>query len=155
MWSEQSGWVWSNCCESLPQSEDTVKRAAQHKRTCYNRNNTLKSKYDSHCKAADNAEETHNRLHSNPQTKPKDLTQAARKMDTTRLAANTADTQYQESIRSLEDARQLWEREMEVLCKVGEGVKSECVTVLWDMCVDISQLMFTSHHAIYGRAIDF
>ena len=102
-----------------PQSEDTVKRAAQHKRQCYNRNNTLKTKYENQCKAADNAEETSNRLHSNPQTKAKDLTQAARKMESSRSSANHADQQYQESVRNLEDARQLWEREMEVLCKVS------------------------------------
>ena len=45
-------------------------------------------------------------------------TQAARRIETTRLSANNADTNYQESIRNLEEARQLWEREMEILCRV-------------------------------------
>ncbi len=41
-------------------------------------------------------------------------------METSRQAANNADTTYQESVRNLEESRQLWEREMEILCKVGQ-----------------------------------
>ena len=107
---------WFIIC--LTQSEDTVKRAAAHKKNCFNKNNNLKSSYESKCRDADKAEENNNRLNSNPQTKPKELTQAARKMEVTKQSASTADTIYQESVRNLEDARQLWEREMEVLCKV-------------------------------------
>lgn len=100
------------------QSEDTVKRAAAHKKNCFNKNNNLKSTYENKCREADKAEETNNRLTSNPQTKPKELTQAARKMEVTKQAASNADLTYQESVRNLEEARHLWEREMEVLCKV-------------------------------------
>ena len=78
----------------------------------------MKQAYENKCKDADKAEENNNRLTSNPQTKPKELTQAARKMEVTKQAASTADTIYQESVRNLEEARHLWEREMEVLCKV-------------------------------------
>ena len=41
----------------------------------------------------------------------------------TKQAANNADLTYQESVRMLEEARVLWEREMELLCRVG----GECV----------------------------
>lgn len=32
---------------------------------------------------------------------------------------------YQEMVKNLEEARQLWEREMELLCKVGRGRERE------------------------------
>ena len=81
----------------------------------------MKQSYENKCRDADKAEENNNRLTSNPQTKPKELTQAARKMEVTKQSASTADTIYQESVRNLEEARHLWEREMEVLCKVGQS----------------------------------
>lgn len=63
------------------QSEDTVKRAAQHKKTCFNKCNSLKSTYEGKCRDADKADENHTRQHSNPQAKVKDLAQAAKKME--------------------------------------------------------------------------
>lgn len=45
--------------------------------------------------------------------------QSQKKMESTRNQANNADTTYQESVKNLEDARLLWEREMEILCRVG------------------------------------
>ena len=56
------------------QSEDTVKRAAQHKKVCFDKNNRLKATYDGKCRDADKAEELSNKSHSNPQAKPKELT---------------------------------------------------------------------------------
>lgn len=103
-----------------------MKRAAAHKKNCFNKNNNLKQSYENKCRDADKAEEHNNRLTSNPQTKPKELTQAARKMEATKQAASTADTIYQESVRNLEEARHLWEREMEVLCKVYKCVVEGC-----------------------------
>lgn len=40
-------------------------------------------------------------------------------MEGSRSATNNADMAYQEMVKNLEEARQLWEREMELLCKVG------------------------------------
>ena len=45
--------------------------------------------------------------------------QAQKSMETKRSAANTADQTYKESVKNLEEGRQLWEREMEILCTVG------------------------------------
>ncbi|XP_064387838.1 proline-serine-threonine phosphatase-interacting protein 1-like [Halichondria panicea] len=111
-------------------SEDTVKRAAQHKKKCYDKNNTLKNTYDSRCKEADKMEENSNKLHANPQTKPNTLTQAARRMETSRQSANNADTTYQESVRNLEESRQLWEREMEILCKQFQELEEQRIAYL-------------------------
>lgn len=63
------------------QSEDTVKRAAQYKKSSFNKCNTLKSTYDSKCRDADRADEHNSRLHSNPQAKAKELAQCAKKME--------------------------------------------------------------------------
>ena len=101
----------------------------------------LKTTYEGKCRDADRAEENHTRLQSNPTTKPKDLQQVAspgttpclydcdhvelsplqaqKRMEGSRSAANNADTAYQEMVKNLEEARQLWDREMELLCKVG------------------------------------
>lgn len=46
-------------------------------------------------------------------------------MEGTRSATNNADMAYQEMVKNLEEARQLWEREMELLCKVGRGRERE------------------------------
>lgn len=58
-----------------------MKRAAQHKRQSYNKCNNLKSTYENKCRDADKADDNNNKLHSNPQAKPKELTQSARKME--------------------------------------------------------------------------
>lgn len=56
-------------------------------------------------------------------------------MEGSRSAANNADVTYQESVKNLEEARQLWEREMELLCKVrslrhsGAGPSGHAPTV--------------------------
>lgn len=124
-------------------SEDTVKRAAAHKKNCFNKNNNLRSTYENKCREADKAEETNNRLTSNPQTKPKELTQAARKMEVTKQSASNADLTYQESVRNLEEARHLWEREMEVLCKQFQELEEQRIAFLrhqmWTFCNLCSQ----------------
>ena len=63
-------------------------------------------------------------------------------MEKARAAAGDADLMYQQSIKNLEEARQLWEREMEILCKVRNNtstvnpvlttceLETECLRVL-------------------------
>ena len=58
-----------------------MKRAAQHKKSSYNKSNALKATYDGKCRDADRADENNSRLHSNPQAKAKELTQSAKKME--------------------------------------------------------------------------
>ena len=41
-----------------------------------------------------------------------------KRLEGAKLAASTADTSYQDTVKALEESRQLWEREMEVLCQV-------------------------------------
>ena len=43
-----------------------------------------------------------------------------KRLEGAKLAASSADTNYQETVKALEESRQLWEREMEVLCQVRE-----------------------------------
>ena len=58
-----------------------MKRAAQYKKTSFNKSNALKSTYESRCRDADRADENNSRLHSNPQAKAKELAQSAKKME--------------------------------------------------------------------------
>ena len=46
------------------------------------------------------------------------LPQAQRKMEVSKTASENADVTYRESVRNLEEGRNLWEREMEILCRV-------------------------------------
>ena len=78
----------------------------------------MRAQYENKCKEADKAEESLHRLETNPLTKTKDLTQAHRKMEGAKAAANNSDLQYQECVKTLEEARVLWDREMEFLCQV-------------------------------------
>ena len=41
-----------------------------------------------------------------------------KRLEVAKLAASSADTGYQETVKALEESHQLWEREMEVLCQV-------------------------------------
>lgn len=78
----------------------------------------MRSQYENKCREADRAEEGLHKLETNPLTKTKDLTQAHKKMEVAKASSNHSDIQYQESVKNLEEARVLWEREMEYLCQV-------------------------------------
>lgn len=110
--------------------EDTVKKAAQHKKNCYEKNNKSRANYESKCKEADRTEEQYNRLQANRQTKPKDLIQTQKKLEGAKQAASSADTAYLESVKALEESRQLWEREMEVLCQKFQELEEQRITFL-------------------------
>jgi hypothetical protein len=68
-------------------------------------------------------------------------------MEVTKQSASNADLTYQESVRNLEEARHLWEREMEVLCKVrtnvyertgrgiNDGARTLCLYAAYYMCI--------------------
>ena len=44
--------------------------------------------------------------------------QSQKNSEKARASAKNADQLYQESVKSLEESRALWEREMELLCRV-------------------------------------
>lgn len=129
--------------EIRKKSEDTVKRAAQYKKSSYNKCNALKATYDNKCRDADRADENNSRLHSNPQAKAKELAQCAKKMEVTKQVANNADVTYQESVRVLEEARVLWEREMELLCRQFQELEEQRIAYMrhqtWTFCNLCSQ----------------
>lgn len=124
-------------------SEDTVKRSAAHKKTCFERNNRLKATYEGKCRDADRAEEHYNRLQATPTTKAKDIQSAQKSMEAKRATANAADQTYKESVKNLEEGRQLWEREMEILCTQFQELEEQRVAFLrhkmWTYCNLISQ----------------
>lgn len=118
--------------------EDTVKKAAQHKKNCFEKNNRSRASYESKCKEADKAEEQANRVQTNRATKPKDLLSIQKRLEVAKLAASSADTGYQETVKALEESHQLWEREMEVLCQKFQELEEQRLTFLrnemWTYC---------------------
>lgn len=110
--------------------EDTVKKAQTHKRNCYERNNRSRSTYENKCREADRAQETLHKLETNPLTKATQLTTAHKKMEVAKAASNTTDLQYQEAVKTLEDGRVLWEREMEILCQKYQELEEQRIAYL-------------------------
>eukprot|EP00731_Ephydatia_muelleri_P016968 Em0010g66a len=97
-----------------------------------------RANYESKCKEADKAEEQCSRAQANRATKPKDLLSMQKRLEGAKLAASSADTNYQETVKALEESRQLWEREMEVLCQKFQELEEQRLTFLrnemWTYC---------------------
>lgn len=124
-------------------NEDAVKRAQNHKKACYDKNNRLRSNYENKCREADRSQDQLHKLETNPLTKPNQLTQAHKKMEVARSTANNTDVQYQEGVKTLEEARVLWEREMDFLCTKFQECEEQRIAFLrhqmWTLCNNCSQ----------------
>eukprot|EP01136_Pigoraptor_vietnamica_P039069 Opistho-1_new@109225 len=90
-------------------AEDPLKKSQKSKLSAYEKMVKAKKNYDSKCKEADAAEEAANRGGG------KDPAKARQKADKARQSAHSADTQYQEAVRQLEEIRVGWEEEF-VMC---------------------------------------
>lgn len=123
--------------------EDTVRRAQNHKKSCFDRNNRLHTTYENKCRDVDKAQETLHKLETNPLSKPNQLQQAHKRLEAARAASNNADLQYQEVVKTLEEARLLWEREMEMLCHKFQELEEQRIAFLrhqmWTVCNLYSQ----------------
>ncbi|XP_003388698.1 PREDICTED: proline-serine-threonine phosphatase-interacting protein 1-like [Amphimedon queenslandica] len=116
--------------EVRKKTEDTVKRSAVHKKNCYDKNNRLRSYYEGKCRESDKAQDQLRKLETNPLTKPKDHMQAHKKAEVAKTASNNADVQYQEAVKTLEEARMLWEREMELMCHKFQELEEQRLAFL-------------------------
>jgi proline-serine-threonine phosphatase interacting protein 1 len=131
--------------EVRKKTEDTVKRSQVHKKNCFDKNNRLRSTYEAKCKEYDKAQEQMHKLETNPLTKPKDMQNAHKKTETCKVNSNSADVQYQEAVKTLEDARVLWEREMDYLCNKFQELEEHRIAFLrhqmWTMTNFCSQTL--------------
>ena len=64
-------------------------------------------------------------------------------MEGAKAASNNADVQYQEAVKTLEEARLLWDREMDILCNKFQDVEEQRIAFLrhqiWTLCNYCSQ----------------
>ncbi|XP_065183116.1 proline-serine-threonine phosphatase-interacting protein 1-like [Sycon ciliatum] len=107
--------------------EDLVKKAQGTKKTSYLNENKAKQDYYSKCRAADKAEETVSKSSHLPAKKLDELKSKAKRA---RAAAETADAVYLEAVRTLEENRDLWEKDMEVGCKQLQDIEQDRIIFL-------------------------
>ena len=55
---------------------------------------------------------------------------AHKKAEVAKTACNNADVQYQEAVKTLEEARMLWEREMELMCHKFQELEEQRLAFL-------------------------
>ena len=64
-------------------------------------------------------------------------------MEGAKAAAHNADIQYQDAVKILEEARVLWEREMDILCNKFQECEEQRIAFLrhqmWTLCNYCSQ----------------
>ncbi|XP_065886288.1 proline-serine-threonine phosphatase-interacting protein 1-like [Dysidea avara] len=137
--------------EIRKKAEDTVRRASRHKKTCYDRTMSTKSSYESKCREADKTEESFHKIQNTPASRPPDIQKAQKKMEHSKSTSQTADQTYQDAVKNLEEARVLWEREMELLCNQFQDLEENRIAFLrhtmWTLtnvgsnsCVEIDQM---------------
>ncbi|XP_065841924.1 proline-serine-threonine phosphatase-interacting protein 1-like isoform X2 [Oscarella lobularis] len=130
-------------------SEDTVKKSQSYKKTSYDKQTRSKKSYEKSCRDSDHADEVYQKM-LNLQ-KQKQIDDSQKKAESAKQNCQKCDTQYQDSVKTLDEARVMWEREMEICCNAFQELERERVTflrgVLWrysninsQLAVDIDDL---------------
>ncbi|KAJ7393864.1 proline-serine-threonine phosphatase interacting protein [Desmophyllum pertusum] len=107
--------------------EETVKRSQRNKKNCFDTNFKLKKSYEQRCHEVGMAEDA---LKRSVSLASKDEEKLRTKLGRAKTAVEQADTAYQNSVRSLEEARVVWENEMEQCCKSFQILEEERITFL-------------------------
>eukprot|EP00118_Oscarella_pearsei_P002997 m.12547 g.12547 ORF g.12547 m.12547 type:complete len:257 (+) comp24117_c0_seq4:55-825(+) len=97
-------------------SEDTVKKAQSYKKNSFDKQIKSKRTYEKSCKDSDHAGEVYQKVLS--LQKPKEMEASLKKSDAAKAHSEKCDSQYQDAVKSLDEARIMWEREMEICCNV-------------------------------------
>lgn len=107
--------------------EESVKRAQRNKKNCFDLTSRLKKTYEQKCHDVGLAEEA---LQRSVSLASKDEEKLRVKLGRAKTAVEQADTAYQNSVRSLEDARVMWEKEMEQCCNLFQTLEEERISFL-------------------------
>lgn len=107
--------------------EESVKRAQRNKKNCFDTTLRLKRTYEQKCHDVGMAEEA---LKRSVSLASKDEEKLRTKLGRAKTAVEQADTAYQNSVRSLEDARVMWEKEMEQCCNCFQTLEEERISFL-------------------------
>eukprot|EP00050_Salpingoeca_kvevrii_P014913 m.41624 g.41624 ORF g.41624 m.41624 type:complete len:448 (+) comp6051_c0_seq3:1224-2567(+) len=116
-------------------TEETVKKAQKYKLSTYDKTMKARKSYEQKCRESDKLQDDLSRGSLLPAKELDKLKARARKA---KAAAETADALYQDAVKQLEDARILWEREMERCCIQFQASEEARISFLrssmWDFC---------------------
>eukprot|EP01147_Barroeca_monosierra_P011305 gene11305-3342_t len=107
--------------------EDTLKRSQKDKAKRYADNEKAKKFYESKCREAERAEEESNKSASLPQ---KDIDKLKTKARKAKTAAASADSAYHDAVRLLDQARIMWEKEMETCCNYFQEMEEKRIDLI-------------------------
>lgn len=113
--------------EKRKRVEETVKRSQRNKKSCFD--TTLKNKrnYEQKCRDVDAVEDA---LKKSVSLVSKDEEKLRTRLGKAKTAVEQADTAYQNSVRALEEARVVWEKEMEQCCDIFQALEEERIAFL-------------------------
>ena len=107
--------------------EESVKKAQKEKKMCFDNNLKARKNYEQKCREHDTCEET---LKKSASHQSKDEERLRQRLLRAKTAMENADTNYQSFVKSLEDSRKEWEREMANCCKVFQELEVERISFL-------------------------
>lgn len=113
--------------EKRKKVEESVKRAQRNKKNSYDSNVRNKRTYEQKCREAEAADEA---LKKSVSLVSKDEEKLRTKLGKAKTAVEQADTAYQNSVRMLEDARVVWEKEMDQCCDLFQSLEEERIAFL-------------------------
>eukprot|EP00116_Pleurobrachia_bachei_P002440 sb/3462702/ len=111
--------------EARRESEDCMRRTIRAKKTSYEQMQRCKTAYERACTEAEKSSEMLKQNMGQPQ---KRLDQLKQKMKQSRQAAEVADKEYMESVKTLERYRQCWEKDHEIYCKRMQDLELDRLT---------------------------
>ncbi|XP_068711462.1 proline-serine-threonine phosphatase-interacting protein 2-like [Montipora foliosa] len=123
--------------EKRKRVEESVKKAQRNKKSCFDNNERNKTTYEQKCREADAAEDA---LRRSVSLASKDEDKLRAKHGRAKTAVEQADTAYQNSVRVLEDAQVVWEKEMEQCCDLFESLEKERIKALRDAFWNFSDM---------------
>ncbi|KAL5258143.1 hypothetical protein ACHWQZ_G012932 [Mnemiopsis leidyi] len=102
--------------------EDNVKKSIRNKKSSYDQLQRCKQAYERACVEADKSSEILQQNMTQPQRK---VDQLKAKMKSSRLAAETANKEYEDSVKTLEVARQNWESDYSLYTKKMQSLEED------------------------------
>eukprot|EP00045_Choanoeca_perplexa_P002125 m.23081 g.23081 ORF g.23081 m.23081 type:complete len:365 (+) comp11333_c0_seq1:162-1256(+) len=122
--------------------EEPLKKAAKTKEKRFNANEKARKLYDSRCREAERADEE-----SKAPSLQKDQEKLRAKAKKARQAAEAADSAYKEAVDKLDEARRIWEGEMDEACRHFQEMEEERRDLLrrtfWEYSNHVSEISVT------------
>ncbi|XP_071488351.1 proline-serine-threonine phosphatase-interacting protein 1-like isoform X1 [Diadema antillarum] len=114
--------------EKRRKPEESTKKTQAVKRDWFNKVIQAKKTYENRCKDHDQADDHY--MKQRLVVTPKEVDKLQAKKERCGTALESADAQYQASVKSLDEARREWEKQMEELCVVLQQMEEERIKFL-------------------------